>query len=351
MSRDDASHMPPELRDALEPSSDDQAPSGRRRDWAKVWALLERAAPSDHELPDAEQTWAAVREHVATEESGEGKGRRAEDRTSVRRSSGHRRSRVRLWQWKSAVAVGLVLVFAIWWWSQPVEWTTSPGTTMSRTLPDGSIVELNADSRLTRARSFSAVSALEADERRVRLEGEAYFEVDPGNRPFVVETPTARIEVVGTKFSVRSREHDNNSTHVALADGRLRVRGRSSDDSVRSIAPGQATTVDPAGRHTAVRDTSIERVLAWRRGGFAVTAQPLPVLAQTLERRFGRPIRLAPSISEATRSDPLTLYYSQAVGLEDILHDVSMARDLTYRATANGYVLARRNNAATSQSP
>jgi ferric-dicitrate binding protein FerR (iron transport regulator) len=230
-----------------------------------------------------------------------------------------------------------------WWWSRPVEVTTAPGTTVTRTLPDGSTVELNADTRLTYSRTFSTVSVLEADRRVVRLEGEAYFEVESGDRPFVVRTPTARVVVVGTAFSVRSRDEEGHDTHVALAEGRLRVAGASGSDTAGvALRPGQAVTLGREGPVMAVRDTSLDRVLAWRGGGFAVTAQPLPVLVRSLERRFGTSIRLDSSIPASTRRDSLTLYYSETVDAETILHDVCMARGLTYRATANGYVLSKK---------
>ena len=118
-----------------------------------------------------------------------------------------------------------------------------------------------------------------------------------------------------------------------------------------ALRSGQAVTWGANGPRTAVHETRIDRVLAWRRGGFAVTAQPLSGLVRRLERRFGTPIRLDPSIPETTRRDSLTLYYSQAVDLETILHDVGMARNLAYRATANGYILVRNDASSSSSSP
>lgn len=346
MNRND-DDIPPALREALEREFDDEENAS---DLEEVWALLGEAAPADAELPEAEDTWEEVRRHVEANAEDD-RAEREADREPVRRNSA-RRSVRRLWRWSGVVAVVLVLVCAAWWWSQPVELTAAPGTTVTRTLPDGSTVELNADTRLTHSRAFSTVSVLEAERRVARLDGEAYFEVESGDRPFIVWTPTARVEVVGTAFSVRSRAEDEHDTHVALAEGRLRVAGTSSADTAGvALRPGQAVTLGAEGPLTTVRDTSIDRVLAWRRGGFALTAQPLPVLVRSLERRFGTSIRLDSSIPESTLRDSLTLYYSERANAETILHDVCMARNLSYRATANGYVLARDDASPSSTSP
>ncbi len=345
MSRDD-SNVPSELQDALEQARTDD---GAAPDLEEMWALLDRAAPPDEALPDAEDTWAEVRRHIGEEEMGE-KERRAEDRRP-RRPTSARSAQRRLWRWGSAVAAVLVLGVAVWWWSQPVEVAAVPGTTAVRTLPDGSTVELHGDTRLTYARTFSSVPLLEAEQRVVQLRGEAFFEVESGERPFIVQTPSVRVEVMGTAFSVRSRAGEADDVHVALDEGRLRVTGRTAAGTERTLRPGQAATLGTDGTLTTVRDTSIERITAWRRGGFSVTARPLPDLAQALERRFGPSIRLDASIDADTRSEPLTLYYSRNAQLETILHDVCMARGLAYRTTAHGYVLARADEPQSPQLP
>ncbi len=344
MSHDDDASIPPELREALE----DEVPDGRP-DWDDVWALLGRVGPPADALPDAGDTWEGVRRHLDEADEPAGPPRSAADRRSTRPPSRGEERRLR--GWAGAVAAVLLLGVAVWWWTRPVALTTAPGTTQRYTLPDGSVAELNADTRLTYLRSLATVSPLEADRRVVRLRGEAYFEVEPGGRPFVVRTATARVEVLGTAFSVRSRADEDGGTAVALAEGRLRVMGTDAGAIDVTLRPGQSVIVAPDGRPTAVRDTSIDRVLAWRRGGFAVTATQLPTLARTLERRFGQTVRLDASIPASTRSTPLTLYYARSVRLETILHDVCTARGLTYRATATGFVLAPADDPQATRAP
>lgn len=339
MSRNDP-YVPENLRSILDHIRSDDSSADQMEE---VWELLEGASPPPSEVPNAEETWAGVRKYL--EEDADVGDRRAADRDPVR-STGSRRHR---WRWASAVAVALILLISVGWWRWPVSVEALPGHSVTETLPDGSTVTLNADSRLSYSRAFSTVSFLEADRRQVELQGEAYFEVESGDRPFVVRTRTADVEVLGTAFVVRSRRENQHETHVALEEGALRVTSRASSATERRLKPGQAVTMGPMGVRTGVRDTSLHRVLVWRRGGFAVTDASLPSLARSLERRYGTSIRLDASIPRSVRTAPLTLYYSQAVGVERILHDVCMERNLTYRATANGYVLERTGDTQASR--
>lgn len=353
MSRNTDPDLPPELRSAQDQENDDASPSPS--DLEVLWQLLDRAAPPPSSVPNAEETWEEVRQHIegssTTSDEAEAPDvdRRAADRPP--RSSSHSRRGVRrtALQWGGALAALLVIGLVAWMIGQPAEVTAPSGTSITRTLPDGSTVELNSGSRLTYPRTFASLPIIGEDARPVRLQGEAFFEVEPDDKPFLVHTSTASIEVVGTSFTVRSWNDERNETHVALAEGRLRVKGWAHPDTAVTLHPGQALHVSQDGPVTAPRDTSIERIMAWRRGGFAVTGRPLTEIVRALERRSGAQIRMDASISQATRSAPMTLYYPQAVDLETILHDVCMARDLSYRSTTEGYILTRAEASQSSR--
>ena len=72
------------------------------------------------------------------------------------------------------------------------------------TFPDGSIVWLNAGSKVKYDSNFAKAS------RKVELTGEGYFEVSKNKElPFVVSTGKLSVKVLGTKFNLKSYEEDS----------------------------------------------------------------------------------------------------------------------------------------------
>ncbi|WP_149194533.1 FecR family protein [Luteimonas suaedae] len=113
-----------------------------------------------------------------------------------------------------ACAVGLAALAYLLVLSPSNVYATRVGALETVSLPDGSRLTLNTDSRLH--------IDMDANDRRVRLrQGEAFFEVakDP-LRPFVVEAGDKRIIAVGTAFSVRRSGSD---VRVVVSEGRVRV--------------------------------------------------------------------------------------------------------------------------------
>ena len=85
-------------------------------------------------------------------------------------------------------------------------------------LPDGTIVWLNSDSRLTYSASIN-----EDKKRVVFLTGEAYFDVaHQQKRPFFVRTNKISIKVLGTKFNVKAYEADQKS-EATLINGSIEL--------------------------------------------------------------------------------------------------------------------------------
>ena len=100
-----------------------------------------------------------------------------------------------------AVAAGFVLLIGFGWmfyfYQRPVR-TLIVSTniqTQCIQLPDGSKVTLNRHSQLSYPETFNK-------ERIVKLNGEAYFEVNKTGHPFTVSTQGMQIEVLGTTFNI-----------------------------------------------------------------------------------------------------------------------------------------------------
>ena len=111
-------------------------------------------------------------------------------------------------------------------------------------LPDGSIVWLNADSKLSYSESFSRKN------RNVQLEGEGYFEVAHGEHPFVVQTDSAQIKVLGTKFNVKNYAANINTVENkgAVPPGIYKPTFSIATAFCQQVTPGVVSTFFPSKR-------------------------------------------------------------------------------------------------------
>ena len=112
--------------------------------------------------------------------------------------------------------------------------STPAATTTLVTLSDGTKVMLNANSTLEYPASFD-----DAEVRKVRLKGEAHFEVTKNpHRPFVVKAGEMQTQVLGTIFDVKAYRKD--APKVTLMQGKVKV---SNADTEVEMRPGQTATL------------------------------------------------------------------------------------------------------------
>ncbi|UBM60868.1 FecR domain-containing protein [Marinilongibacter aquaticus] len=120
-------------------------------------------------------------------------------------------------------AAALLLVFGflsykVWEYRSPVVVETAYGEQKELHLPDGSLVNLNAHSRIEYFRNWKEQAV-----RQVKLEGEAFFKVKKypslGSK-FSVETAGLNVEVLGTEFNVNARK---GKTDVYLEEGKVEL--------------------------------------------------------------------------------------------------------------------------------
>lgn len=86
------------------------------------------------------------------------------------------------------------------------------------TLSDGTKIYLNAESEINYASAFSDSLRL------VSLKGEAFFEVQKEDRPFVVEIGQTKVRVLGTSFNVN--QSNTGTLTVALVSGKVSINDR-----------------------------------------------------------------------------------------------------------------------------
>lgn len=136
--------------------------------------------------------------------------------------------------------------------------STAKGETYSVTLPDQSKVWLNSASSLT----YSA-TLLTKGIRRVRLTGEAYFEISKDKaHPFIVDSEGQEVEVLGTHFNVNAYS-DEPGVSTTLLEGSVKV---SAGNNQLVIKPGFRAITRGSG--ITVTKANIETTTDWKDGDF-----------------------------------------------------------------------------------
>lgn len=154
-------------------------------------------------------------------------------------------------------------------------------------LPDGTLVVLNAGSRLVYPQDFGV------DNREVELSGEGYFEVARNEKlPFHVQTPSLSVRVLGTKFNFRDYPNDEEAV-IALLEGKVALGNRLREEAEIILLPDEQVTLDKEEGHMKKKSTKVKNSLEWTSGRLFFDEMPLPEVAKILERSYGVHITFA----------------------------------------------------------
>lgn len=130
------------------------------------------------------------------------------------------------------------------------------GQTFRLDLEDGTTVWLNAESSMSYPNRFTG------KERRVSINGEAYFRVaKDASRPFVVKTGNIETRVLGTEFNVRA--YAGEDKHVTLARGSVLVSEIGGKFS-RTLTPGQDAGIDDEHDNLYISTVDVLEYTAWK---------------------------------------------------------------------------------------
>lgn len=155
------------------------------------------------------------------------------------------------------------------------EYAVLKGETKMITLPDGTKVHINADSKL------AVLSDFNKTERRVRLTGEAFFEVAKNKEvPFLIETGDVTTKVVGTAFNLSAYPDDNVAINVT--EGIVEFADK--DEKVRLTAQKAANFNSKTGKILQVPFQASE--LVWQEGGLVFKNESFASILRDLERKF-----------------------------------------------------------------
>lgn len=202
--------------------------------------------------------------------------------------------------------------------------TTASGEIKKVVLPDHSVVTLNANSEL------SYVPSEFSGERRVKLFGEAYFEVQKSNLPFMVETNEAKVEVLGTTFNVRTFDQ---IVRVACSTGKVKVSLQDGKNQILTRGKGVKVSDHRLGEVFEVR---ADNIALWREGKLYFRETPLNEVLAEMERYFG--VKIEADMSTEKRTFTGEFDHPK---LKEMLQTICLSAGLDYKMVGEDTVKLR----------
>jgi len=161
-----------------------------------------------------------------------------------------------------------------------VEYNTLHGGYTRLVLSDSTEVFINAGS------TFQYPIEFKGDERIVKLEGEAYFNVAKDqSRKFIVESENITVNVTGTSFNLKVYE-DDLTVETTLETGSINVHTKGMAGFIE-LKPGQHFSFNPAEQIHTLKYVDTQYYTSWKDGNFAFFHMSFSEICKLMERRFG----------------------------------------------------------------
>lgn len=177
-------------------------------------------------------------------------------------------------------------------------------------LPDGTLVWLNAGSKITYSQGFGVA------ERKLQLAGEGYFEVTKNEQiPFEIKTKELELRVLGTKFNFRNYPEDEEIS-VSLLEGKVSLKNSLKNNSLCYLEPDQKAILNKRNGELQISSVEAEYASEWTNGFLFFDEDLLPDIAKELERSYNVKITLEDSSLATFR------FYGNFVRKEQSIRDI-----------------------------
>ena len=229
--------------------------------------------------------------------------------------------------------------------SQFSEISTKPGSRSKLILPDGSIVWLNAGSKITYGSSFGSLH------RNIQLTGEAFFDVKKSNIPFIIHTSTVQIKVLGTVFNVKAYPTEQTIV-TSLIRGRVEVSMDKSPERKIILNPNEKLVlINETIVQTSKNKIQAEPILAisplthtkdsmiletsWKDNKLTFQDETFEELARDMERWYGVSITFA---KEELKQARFTGVFEKE-NIEQALEALQFGTDFHYQLKNNSIII------------
>lgn len=181
------------------------------------------------------------------------------------------------------------------------------------TLPDGSNIVLNRNTKVILDDEFNQ------NNRNLKLDGQAFFDVKKDSIPFVISFNESKVTVLGTKFSVNTKD-----VHVYVEEGEVKLT--SSDNEAIKISNGKETVrVNTAKAKTRYNENP--NIISWVNKNLKFNRRPLNEAILDIEKHFG--VRIQIKNKHITDEFFTGNFYS--TDLETVIKSICLVFDYTYK--------------------
>ncbi len=211
--------------------------------------------------------------------------------------------------------------------SEFVQQNVPMGRYMNVLLADHTQVKLGPKSILEYPKQFSG------KERKVKLNGEAYFKVSHNeNKPFVIQTGDLSIKVLGTSFNVHAFAEDEVSK-VALFTGKVEIASGAMNQQIK---PGQAIIYDRRKGTFTVEEFDLVKEKDNMDGILHFEQASYVEIAKQLNRKYG--------LAYQERAD-IQLVYSGTIAhepLEQVLEKLTLTTPYHFSVKSNKLIVRKK---------
>lgn len=231
-------------------------------------------------------------------------------------------------KYSSAIAAMLVIAFFIWNPFKHDDVRIAALTNDERIeLPDHSFVTIRKGSSFYYPKTFAS------NERRVRLEGEAYFEVTRNeNQPFVIDAQSVAVKVLGTSFNVRCNEA---VADVAVTSGRVQVASRADSEKAVVVTPGRKAHYE---KGQVVESASSGFEASWKKGELSFNNEPLSNVILAMSAFKDTTVKLDSRMGPEQQAQAVTAVFRNQ-SLEDMLTELCLITNSQWEKQDGAYIV------------
>lgn len=205
-----------------------------------------------------------------------------------------------------------------------IEVISEKGQRKEFTLPDGSRVWLNSDTKIRYDKNF------DKSVREVMLCGEAYFSVvKDASRPFIVKTFKLNIKVLGTVFNVKSYPGDK-TIETTLVTGLVSIEKNNDKEHEAPILvkPKQKAVFSVAAEQIKVEQVNVDKTTSWKNGKLVIDNEPIDAVMAKLQRWYGVKVEL---VGKLGSTDDRYTFTVKDENIEEVINLLQLTSRITFK--------------------